>query len=525
MTLGQAIDAYLPMVVAQGYRPSTETEHRTAVARHVPWTVFRLSTPGPVSLDPAGLAPATPGTQRARRQVWRRLERFREAAPVRHLTWEVALAAFLETVPPRSRQPVWSGLCVMGRALAREQELAAIPAGLWRRVAAPRRPERRQAVRRFLLWLQDEDLISFEVVPPRPQRRWLRELEEQIRQAPRSLSPGFGWEGAVAAYLRSERDGRGVGSESLHNTWACLRHCGGWLAARGLRLVDVNQSEALAYLASEEARGLGVRALRERALHLRRFFAFLADNGVCVSNPLGALRVRAEHRPPPVTAPAEAILERLIGAARGRLADGLARGATTRRQRQELLVLYRDVALLETLCGTGLRPSEVCRLRVADLDTRFGRLRVRGKGSMRTSLRERVLDLPAARLRQALADHLNAWQPSPEAPLFASSRGGPLTPEGLGNVVDRHRRAAGITARLAPQDLRRGFASSLVARGADPLTVQALMGHATPRTALQHYVALEERQLREVWLRTNPLSRLEAHRKEGAGDGTPRTGD
>lgn len=173
------------------------------------------------------------------------------------------------------------------------------------------------------------------------------------------------------------------------------------------------------------------------------------------------------------------------------------------------------------LCGTGLRSSEICRLRVADLDTARGRLRVLGKGRHRHSTRERVLDLPAPGLRAALADYLNARQPDLDEPLFASARGGELQHNGVDQLVERYRERAGA-GRLSPRDLRHGFASALVARGADPLTVQTLMGHQSLKTTLRHYLALDEAELRAVWLRTNPLSRLPAHREGGDGHPDPQ---
>ncbi len=49
------------------------------------------------------------------------------------------------------------------------------------------------------------------------------------------------------------------------------------------------------------------------------------------------------------------------------------------------------------------------------------------------------------------------------------------------------KRRAGITRRLRPYDLRHGFATQLIARGADVGTVAALMGHASPVMTLRHY--------------------------------------
>lgn len=526
LTLGAAIDLYWPEIAAAGYSRGGEIRHHAAVTKQLPWAIFRQMPceMWPGSVETEGVDGLRPRSAQARIEHCRSFQDFVWAGPVSYLTFGAAADAFLAQAEGRARGSTLpnlrSDLRALGRVLARRQRLRDMPLHWWQQACESVSAEHRNCVLRFLRWLRDRHLVAVTVVPPPPVPFWRQDIAERIRLAPNRLSAGMGWQPAMGAHLRHQRDALGVQEASLHSSWAVLRRFGQWLDRRRLRLADLDEAVALRYLAEEKGRGLGQRSLRVIAGSLRSLSAFLTEQGLFATDPLAALRVKLESWPAPTTAPSEEQMQALIGAARSRLQEALAQPAATRGPQQHLVLLYRDVALLEVLCGTGLRSSEVCRLRVADLDTSRGRLRVRGKGSHRHSMRERVLDLPAPGLRAALADYLNARQPNLDEPLFASARGGELQHNSVDQLVERYRERAGV-GRINPRDLRHGFASALVARGADPLTVQTLMGHHSLKTTLRHYVALDEAELREVWLRTNPLSRLPAHREGGDGHQDP----
>ena len=141
----------------------------------------------------------------------------------------------------------------------------------------------------------------------------------------------------------------------------------------------------------------------------------------------------------------------------------------------------RDSAMVAILCGCGLRRAELRGLDREDLDLASGAISVRhAKGG-----RPRDLVLPA-RLQGLLKSWLAIRDDGPGAlfnPLGATGR-----------VLDRRISAAGIVwalNRLAssqgvptfgPHSLRRFYATELVERGVDLLTVQRLMGHANLST-------------------------------------------
>jgi len=137
----------------------------------------------------------------------------------------------------------------------------------------------------------------------------------------------------------------------------------------------------------------------------------------------------------------------------------------------------RDAAMLATLYATGLRVSELCGLRLPDLNLKGGFVRATGKGK-----KQRLVplgDLAAARL----TDYLERGRPGlvrrpAELGLFLTGRGRPMTRQGFWKLIGSYARAAGIARTVSPHVLRHSFATHLVERGADLRAVQAMLGHA-----------------------------------------------
>lgn len=137
----------------------------------------------------------------------------------------------------------------------------------------------------------------------------------------------------------------------------------------------------------------------------------------------------------------------------------------------------RDIAVFEILANTGIRVSELCSLKVSDVEIsdRKGKLIVRyGKGQ---KYREVPLNSDA---RKALIEYMKTRaDDESEEHLFLGERG-PLTPSGVFRILKKYSREAGI--EVSPHQLRHTFARRLLRAGADIVTVQQILGHANLNT-------------------------------------------
>ena len=169
------------------------------------------------------------------------------------------------------------------------------------------------------------------------------------------------------------------------------------------------------------------------------------------------------------------------------------------RESEDPLAMPISIILLDT----GLRVSELCGLDVDDIDIEdLSALVIGGKGEKdRTVL-----------FTQSTVDVLEAWEPIRESrlligadsglrALFLSSRGRRINPRSVQKMVDRLADAADIPrSRLSPHTLRHTFATGLLERGADLVTIQRLLGHASIATT-RIYLEIGDQTLREIYHR------------------------
>ena len=229
-----------------------------------------------------------------------------------------------------------------------------------------------------------------------------------------------------------------------------------------------------------------------KAAALRRFYAFLQDEGHRTDDPSAALPHPASERPLPKVLDHQAV-DALFAEIERRKAAGAA-GA------------LRLAALIELLYGSGLRATELVSLprNAVSPDRPF--LILKGKGG-----RERLVPI-SDRARAAVAAHA-AEVPRDALYLFPSGKAH-LSRVRLYQLVRALAADAGIPPnRISPHVLRHAFATHLLEGGADLRAVQMLLGHADIATT-QIYTHVDSRRLIDLVNQRHPLA--DRRRVDGA---------
>jgi integrase/recombinase XerD len=249
--------------------------------------------------------------------------------------------------------------------------------------------------------------------------------------------------------------------------------------ARAVRSIDL-----LDYLVRLTERKLSARSQARRLIALRQLFRFLKAERLCDGDPTEEIDLpRFGRRLPDFLTVDE--IDRLMAAPD----RATPRGA-------------RDGAMLETLYATGLRVSELVKLRLRDVNFDAGYLMTLGKGR-----KERLVPVGEVALSglRAYVEGARAELSAGRAlgALFLTHHARPMTRQGFWKLLGRYAVAAGIRKRISPHKLRHSFATHLVERGADLRAVQAMLGHADIGTT-EIYTHLSRSHLRKVYDRFHP---------------------
>lgn len=237
----------------------------------------------------------------------------------------------------------------------------------------------------------------------------------------------------------------------------------------------VDSRDILEYRGYLLTRGRTPATVNRRLIGLRGFFRWAKQEGLAGENPFEAV---------------EKVLVKQQKDTAPRWLDRKEQLALLRAVRKG--ESKRDLAIIQTLLGTGLRISELVAMRVSDLDIseRKTWLHVReGKGS-------KARDIPLdRRTRQALSVYLEERQGEGSERLFLGQRG-PLNEAGINYLVNKYAYQARVE-NCTSHTLRHTFAKNLVDTGTPLDQVATLLGHESLDTT-RVYTRPSKRDLEEA---------------------------
>ncbi len=253
---------------------------------------------------------------------------------------------------------------------------------------------------------------------------------------------------------------------------------------RDLQITQIVRRDLVDFLASLYRRGLDSRTVARHLATLRHFFRFAVLEGYIVDDPAMTIESPKTVQSLPQFLSVEEV-ELLL-------------------QQPDMndMVGIRDRAMIELMYSTGIRVSELCGIRVADLRMDPGCLRCVGKGD-----KERIVPVGRQAL-DAVQHYMHVSRPqlvrdaiSPF--LFLTSRGKPLNRIAFWALLAAYGRKAGLRKSLNPHMLRHSFATHLLDRGADLRSVQMMLGHSDISTT-QIYTHVVEERLKQVYKAHHP---------------------
>lgn len=218
------------------------------------------------------------------------------------------------------------------------------------------------------------------------------------------------------------------------------------------------------------------------ATSLRSFFRFLRGEGLGDDRLENAVPMVPHRRSGLVRHLDPGSLEQLIASLDTSSARGL-----------------RDRAIIVCMARLGLRVSEICRLRLEDIDWRQGVIRVQARKTGHGALLPITVEVGGA-----LADYLQRARPdTPVREVFVLLRqrpGAPISDSIAWRAVDTALRRAGIDAPSRGGNLlRHSLATGLLARGVGLGEIAGLLGHSRLATT-RIYAAVDIEALRQVAL-------------------------
>jgi len=302
----------------------------------------------------------------------------------------------------------------------------------------------------------------------------------------------------VASFLDYLQTEAGASPYTWRNYRQALTEFSHWHEGERKQVPDwlrLKKIDFRAYLRFLGRGNLSRSAIQLRFSALRSFYKHLMRRGKLDASPIRSISLpKKEKRLPQFLTPAQML----------KLLEAPLRELDAAREEDEEVdpVPYlRDAAILEVIYSCGLRVSELCGLRVLDLDQAERLIRVRGKGK-----KERQLPIG----KPAVAAIAHYWAvlkhpPTGEMPVFLANPNDlrPVYPRLVQLNLKHYLEAAGLDPALTPHKLRHSYATHLLNAGADLRSVQELLGHEN-LVSTQVYTHLTTGRLKKAYDAAHP---------------------
>ena len=157
--------------------------------------------------------------------------------------------------------------------------------------------------------------------------------------------------------------------------------------------------------------------------------------------------------------------------------------------------------MLELLYATGIRVSELIRLKMDDINMNIGFITCRDERKERT--------VPFGKTaKKAMESYLDSARTilcgdQEQDHLFVNCNGSVMSRQGFWKIVKYYGEKAGIQEDITPHTLRHSFAAHLLENGADLRSIQEMLGHADI-SSTQIYSRLLNQKLRDVYHKAHP---------------------
>jgi integrase/recombinase XerD len=264
-----------------------------------------------------------------------------------------------------------------------------------------------------------------------------------------------------------------------------LAQFGTWLSRRGrTSLLHATHADLLAYLAHRVAAKAKPSTTSRLLSAFKRFYQYALRTGRSTADP--TLNIDSPKLPRNLPKSlSEDDVEKLLCAPDVDTPLGL-----------------RDRAMLETLYASGLRVSELVKLKLAQVSHDMGVVRIIGKGG-----KERLVPLGEEALSW-LRRYLDEARPlilgrrAADA-MFVTKRRAAMTRQQFWNLIGAYAQRAGLPKAISPHTLRHAFATHLLNHGADLRVVQLLLGHSDISTT-QIYTHVARERLKQLHAKHHP---------------------
>lgn len=242
------------------------------------------------------------------------------------------------------------------------------------------------------------------------------------------------------------------------------------------------------------------KSVKRKIASLKAFFHYLEYKEVLTENPFSKLDIRfREAKLLPRTIPLYT-LENFLST--------LYACKDLAQSEYQLRCCTRDIAVIELLFATGIRISELCSLKPADIDFESNNVLIYGKGA-----KERILQIGNPEVISALLQYQEMFKKDISICgfFFVNRLQHKLSDQSVRFMINRYAKLAGISQHITPHMFRHSFATLLLEQDVDIRYIQRILGHSSISTT-EIYTHVSNMKQKEILFQKHPRNLIEMNK-------------
>ena len=166
---------------------------------------------------------------------------------------------------------------------------------------------------------------------------------------------------------------------------------------------------------------------------------------------------------------------------------------------------FRDRAMIELLYGSGLRISELCSLKLNDINLTKMFVKCFGKGS-----KERIVSMNEA-CCQILQEYIEVYRPQllkgkRSSYIFVNKKGEYMHRDHFYHILEKIVNNSGIRKHVSPHTFRHTFATHMIENDADLRSIQEMLGHSDISTTTI-YTHVSQNKMYTEYMKKHPRNK------------------
>lgn len=243
------------------------------------------------------------------------------------------------------------------------------------------------------------------------------------------------------------------------------------------------------YIKNDKTIVVGEERNKRKISSLKSFYNFYFKEELISTNPMVRIDIPKLHKKEIVTLSYEEISQ---------IFDVIDNQTYTSRQKQTThdKTRSRDIAIISTLLGTGIRVTELVGLNVGDIDFNDCCLKIVRKGGD-DDIVYFGEDVEKA-LRNYLESDRESFHPNVDdaLALFLSMHHKRISVRAVEIMVKKYCKEMNINKKITPHKMRSTFGTNLYAETGDIYLVAEVLGHNSVETTKKHYAAMDKERKR-----------------------------